>query len=231
MNRTKEFLGYVNLPNQKKENSYKKVFYDSILEDIRDISKKINNKLTYSTILKLEDEIQNLVGNTTRTLGVLDLQGSKDEVCHFEGVKKILMMKLGQCKSSLEKIKKSKMGLDLELAPERPEIFREVKDVSHLEQVNLEIVENSTLEGYRLTRQRLLEIESIQDTINEHLQIQDERIDDVIGRTGEVHKSISLSKDLVEKGSMNSRFIRRFLFVLFLCLSFLILFLHLYYKS
>lgn len=230
MNRTKEFLGYVDLSHQKEDTTNKRIFYDAILEDIQSLEKKVSHKLTYTNILKLEDEIQEVADRTSKTLGVIHLEGTQDEQTHFEGVKKILGMRLSHLKASLEKIKNHKMGLDLELAPEKPKVFREVKDVSYLEQKNLEIVESSMVDGYRLTRQRLLEIESIQDTINEHLQIQDERIDDVIGRTGDIHKSISMSKDLIEKGAINSRFVRRFLFILFLCLSFLILFMHLYYK-
>lgn len=230
MNRTKEFVKCVDLKHQHEPGAYKKVFYDTFLDEIISLERRLNNKLTYTSILKLEDDLQRVVNNYTTTIEAIALEGTKDEKIHFEGVKKILGMRIYKLKNSLEKIKNSKVGLEIELAPERPKAYKEVKDTSYLQQKNLEIIESSMLEGYHITRQRLLEIESIQDTINEHLQIHDERIDNIIVQTGDVHKTINASRDLVDKGSANSRFFRRFLFILFLCLSFLILFMHLFHK-
>ncbi|EOB12306.1 SEC1 family transport protein SLY1 [Nosema bombycis CQ1] len=198
MNRTKEFLNYLDLDNQQQSSPKKSLFYDSILDEILLLQRRPIQKLSYSNILKIEDEIDKIQENINK-LNFIEVEGTEDEKIHFEGIKKILQSKLNCIKMKVEKHKSNKMGLNLELEPEKgsTSINNNHFNNIYLEQKNLEIIESSNLEGYKITRQRLLEIENIQDTINEHLQIQDERIDEVIGRTGEVLILDKRSQDII----------------------------------
>lgn len=231
MNRINEFMKYIDIPSQNPLNKNKILFYDNIYYDIQKLNKRITPTLSYKNILVLEKSLSKISDNVQQTLSVISIEGTRDEVVHFEGVKKIIQSKLINTKLKLEKLKIKKSSLSMDLEPERPKSYKISPEIHHIEQETMEIMGNNVLERYRVTRQRLLEIESIQENISEHLNIQDERIDDVINKVGDIYESVRSSKSMVEKVTEAGSFFRRFFIILMFCLTFIIFFLHLYYKK
>jgi syntaxin 18 len=231
MNRTDEYMKYINIPNQEPLTSNKVLFYDDIYYDIQKLNKSITPTLSYKNILILEKSISKISENVQQTLSVISIEGTRDEVVHFEGVKKIIQSLILSTRLRLEKLKIKKGSLSMDLEPERPKSYKVSPEIHHMEQETMEIMGNSVVERYRVTKQRLLEIESIQENISEQLNIQDERIDDVISKVGDIYESVRSSKDTVEKVTEAGSFFRRFFIILMFCLTFIIFFLHLYYKK
>ncbi|KAK6089226.1 hypothetical protein P3W45_001800, partial [Vairimorpha bombi] len=214
MNRTDEYMKYINIPNQEPLTSNKVLFYDDIYYDIQKLNKSITPTLSYKNILILEKSISKISENVQQTLSVISIEGTRDEVVHFEGVKKIIQSLILSTRLRLEKLKIKKGSLSMDLEPERPKSYKVSPEIHHMEQETMEIMGNSVVERYRVTKQRLLEIESIQENISEQLNIQDERIDDVISKVGDIYESVRSSKDTVEKVTEAGSFFRRFFIIL-----------------
>lgn len=230
MNRTEEYLQHIDKTKQIHLAPAAESFYDAINRRVEETRSKTKSPLSYREILKLEEEFAGLVLETHQTLDAISIEGSDDLVLHFEGIKRIIQMKLQAIEKGLKALKDSRMGMSADLEPERPPVFKRVEEVQMMEEENKRLVEGYAVEGYRLTRKRLLEVEALQDTIFQHLTLQDERIDDIIDITSRAGKCISGSNDTLGKIGESGRFLRRFLFILLLCLSFILLFLHYYYK-
>lgn len=230
MNRTEDYLTRVDKDAQKPLASHSESFYDTINMKIEDVDKKLTRSLSYKDLLVVEEHLSALLLDTQQTLDSISLEGSDDLVLHFEGIKRIIQMKFLNVDRKLKKLKDSKIGMNIDLEPERPQMYREINNISVMEEENRRLVEGYSVEGYRLTRKRLLEVEALQDTIYQHLTLQDERIDDIVDLTSRAGKHIVGSNDTLEKIGETSRFIRRFLFILLLCLTFILLFLHYYYR-
>lgn len=233
MNRLEDYVNFIKT-KQHSLPKYKTLFYDTLRDDILKISRIITNTLNYKNILIIEKNLNKVSEKVTQTLNLVEIDGSKDEILHFEGVKKIIQEMLIDTKIKLEKVKQKKTSLDLELEPEKITKPCKKYDTNLQEELQverLEIMGNSLVERYRVTRQRLLEIESIQENISEQLNIQDERIDDVIGKMSDIYKSVKNSKNVINDENGSGSFIRRFITILFFCLTFMIIFLHVYYKT
>ncbi|CAD26231.1 hypothetical protein [Encephalitozoon cuniculi GB-M1] len=230
MNRTTEYLQYIDKKTQVPHSSDHESFYDTINRKIGKTEKRLERPLSYREILRVEEEFSTLSLEARQTLDVVSVEGPADIVLHFEGVKKIIETKLQRVERRLRSLKDSKMGMNIDLEPERPQTFRNVEKVQMMEEENKRLVEGYNIEGYRLTRRRLLEVEALQDTIFQHLTLQDERIDGIIDLTSRAGKCVSGSNEALGKIKNSGQFLRRFLFILLLCLSFILLFLHYYYK-
>jgi syntaxin 18 len=230
MDRFSEYMELVDIPNQKKMQEPVASFYDEISDRIRVLDSRITKALPYRELLVREEEFAVLASEAQDTLQHIAVEGSDDLVLHFDGIKKIIQMRLQRTEERLNEIKESKMGLQIELEPERPQEFRDVGEVALLQEENRRLLEEYSLEGYKLTRRRLLEVEVLQDTIFQHLVLQDERIDDVVDMTARAGRLIHNTADTLNKGGDSGRFVRRLLFITLLCLSFILLFLHYYYR-
>lgn len=231
MNRLKEFRTILDLKNQKPDKPRKILFYDTIFDDLKNIEKKITSTLNYKTILNLQENINKISEKVEKTLDLISLEGTRDEILHFEGVKNIIQLKIQTIKLRLEKLKLKSTIFNLDLNPEKPQHTLKIqKEVEFLEQENMEIIESSMNERYRQTRRRLLEIESIQENIGNYLNLQDERIDNIISNSSAIYASVEKSKSLIEKNVNAGSFFRRFFIILMFCLTFMIFFIHLFYK-
>ncbi|ADM11220.1 uncharacterized protein Eint_030760 [Encephalitozoon intestinalis ATCC 50506] len=230
MNRTTEYLKHIDKKTQAPPTSKSESFYDTINIKIKRIEKKLEKSLSYREILKVEEEFNTLSLEVQQTLDTISVEGSSDLILHFEGVKKIILMRLQRVEKKLRNLKDSKIGMSIDLEPERPHTFKNVEEVQMMEEENKRLVEGYNIEGYRLTRKRLLEVEALQDTIFQHLTLQDERIDSIVDLTSRAGKFVSSSNEALGKTKNSGKFARRFLFILLLCLSFVLLFLHYYYK-
>lgn len=160
-------------------------------------------------------------------LDSIDLKGEKDLNIHFNGIKQILNTRLLNLSKKIYQKKNNINNVGLELEPEKPVSFKQVVDTNQLfEQENKQIIQN---QGYEQTKMKLLKIDQIQKAIQEHLIVQDERIDKICkitGETGEIYNKIAEGEDF-SSGS----FFRRAANILLLCLSFILLFLHFFYKK
>lgn len=230
MNRTTEYLKYIDRKTQIPYTSGSESFCDTINSKIEKIEARLRKSLSYREILKVEEEFSILSLETQQTLDIISVEGSSDLVLHFEGIKRIIPMKLQGVEKRLRALKDSKIGTNIDLEPERPQVFRNVEEVQVMEEENKKLVEGYNMEGYRLTRRRLLEVEALQDTIFQHLILQDERIDNIIDLTSKAGTYVSGGNEALGRITNSGRFLRRFLFILLLCLSFVLLFLHYYYK-
>ncbi|AFM97974.1 hypothetical protein EHEL_030770 [Encephalitozoon hellem ATCC 50504] len=230
MNRTTEYLKHIDGKTQTPYVPESESFYDTINSRIEKIEAQLGRTPSYREILKIEEEFNTLSLESQQTLDMVSVEGTNDLILHFEGVKKIILMKLQGVERRLRALKDSKIGMNIDLEPERPHVFRNVEEVQMMEEENKKLVEGYNIEGYRLTRRRLLEVEALQDTIFQHLVLQDERIDSIVDLTSKAGKYVSGSSKALGRIGDSGRFLRRFLFILLLCLSFVLLFLHYYYK-
>lgn len=230
MNRIEDYLHRVDRDAQRPQPPPEESFYDTINNKLEDVDKRLVGSLPYKDMLVLEEQFSALAADTQNTLDSISVEGSSDLVLHFEGVKRIIQMKFQNVERKLRRFKDSKIGMSVDLDPERPQRYREVGEVSMMEEENRRLVEGYDVEGYRLTRKRLLEVEALQDTIFQHLTLQDERIDDIVDLTSRAGRCVAGSNEALAKAGESGRFFRRFLFILLLCLSFILLFLHGYYR-
>lgn len=230
MNRIRDYLHRVDEHAQKTHAQTTESFYDVIGVRIDEVDRRLCRSPSYKDILVLEEQLSALASETQHTLDAICIEGSSDLVLHFEGIKRIIQTRLQSTERKLKKLKDSKMGMNIDLEPERPQMHKEISEVSMMEEENRRLVEGYSMEGYRLTRMRLLEVEALQDSIFQHLTLQDERIDGIVDLTSRAGKYVHGSNSTLEKIGESGRFLRRFLFILLLCLSFILLFLHYYHR-
>ncbi|WUR04804.1 T-snare coiled-coil -like proteiny domain-containing protein [Vairimorpha necatrix] len=230
MNRYNEYLNFLRSSNNISSHntiSYKTLFYDTLRDEIMKINKNITNTLNYKSILSLEKSLSQVTENTHQTLEVIDLEGNPDEVVHYEGIKQIIKELIIKTKQKLEKEKRKKTSYKIELEPIK---HITSNNVSNLDlQVEKNEIMGDQVERFSVTRQRLLEIESIQENISEQLILQDENIDDVIEKTKDIYETVKNNKKYFEREEGGGRFMTRFLTILYLCLTFILIFLHFYY--
>jgi len=230
MDRTDEYLKHIDTSSQVPLQSSEKTFYDAIITKIEHISKRLAKSLSYKELLAVEEQFLSLASESQQTIDSISLQGSNDLVLHFEGIKKIICMNLKALEDRIAKLKDKKMGMSVDLDPERPQTFKQIDQVQAMEEENKRLVEKYSIEGYRLTRQRLLEVEALQDTIFQHLVLQDERIDGIVDIASRAGKCVSKGNDALDRVGESGKLFRRLLFILLLCMSFILVFLHYYYR-
>ncbi|KAM0672606.1 hypothetical protein CWI42_031170 [Ordospora colligata] len=230
MDRTDEYIKHIDTGAQVPLQSSEKTFYDAIITKIELINKRLTKSLSYKELLAVEEQFSSLSSESQHTIDSISLQGSDDLILHFEGIKKIIRMKLKTLESRISKLKDKKMSVPVDLNPERPQTFKKIDQVQIMEEENKRLVEKYNVEGYRLTRQRLLEVEALQDTIFEHLTLQDERIDGIVDIASRAGNCVSKGNNVLDKVGESGKLFRRFMFILLLCMSFILAFLHYYYR-
>lgn len=255
MDRTLEFRSFIKLrenSNSKQEICNPNTFYDAIYHSISEIYSALRNADSYRTVLNLDEEVSKIRKKADILLGSIQIKGGRDLQAHFEGIKFIINTHILNTIKAIERSKSRLIGHSVDLQPEKANLYykrdnenaknrigiasdesRQTPvsnlksyDYQILEQENKAIVEQTQ---YEATRQRLLKIDVVQKAINENLLIQDERIDSICvenDKTAEVYKTLN-SEDLMAQGSM----IRRFLSILVVCLTIVLVFLHIYYRN
>ncbi|KAM0681401.1 hypothetical protein GINT2_000603 [Glugoides intestinalis] len=223
MDRTSELNLLLNgaLASDKRETK----FYEQMYMDLQDISSKAARSTSYKTLLLLDNELNVFVKKCTDLFDNVSISGSEDMQAHFEGVKYIVNREILETSKELAASKKKAMNVEVELEPQKPQSFRKVTDNQLYEQETKRIVESAQ---YEITRQRIQKIEAVQKAIQENLLLQDERIDNISMTHTETTKVYDkLSTDDV---SHNGSFFRRTAFTIIMCLSFVLLFVHFFYK-
>ena len=121
------------------------------------------------------------------------------------------------------------MSYSFNLEEEKPEIYFQKRD-EKLESLNIKLKQKYESSTLTITRQRLKEIDVLQNLIKNTLTEQDERIDEVVLSTKEAKKNFLGSNKYFEKTKNRGRRIRRFLIILFFCMSFVLLFANFYHS-
>lgn len=225
MDRTEEFFSYVGAAEHIQDEQREACFYEAFDGTIKEMRKRLDASSSYKTVLRLEDGFVKLQKQIEAVLNAVNIEGTEDITMHYEGVKHILNQRMLALSKAIAAAKSKVSTEELELRPERPDNFREVGEDAVLERENRKITENQT---YEVARSRIMKIEAVQKAINENLLIQDERIDAICsttGNTAEIYNKISAD------GSIGGgSFARRAACIMLFCLSFVLLFLHYFYK-
>lgn len=215
------------------------LFYETLYFSIVEIASKSLALTSFNSLSKLEKELLELQERSNKLLNSIDLLDNSDLTKHFDGIKFVLNSQFKKARRKIKSGKDKILNKDIELKPEKAKprrhaiseepIYEQKADnifeMQQLEQENIRIVEQSQ---YEETRQRLISIETVQIAINENLIIQDERIDAIIDTNKSTIKDYDdMNRDFNnDKGSI----FRRILFNIIICLSFILLFLHIFYK-
>lgn len=237
----------------KKEPDERYSFYKALYGAFIDICNRASLINSYKAALLLDEELNILRKKSESVLSSIQIDGAADIKAHFEGIKYIMGNLAIETVKKVESTKHKLIGNAINLEPEKPKNFKRHENKPNkkhssldytmenntpnpekhvfkenyqaLEQENRRIVETSQ---YEATKQRLLKIEAVQRAINENLILQDERIDNVCISNDITSKTF---KDINSEGlSGNGSFIRRILFVTIICLTVVLLFLHIYYR-
>lgn len=213
------------------EDPYEDRFYDTIAGKLQGIAKALKTKKSYSQVLASEQELGAAVKESSLLLDAIEVEGSADEVRHFEGIKQIINLKITSITLEIQDMKHNLISYSANLEPERPVLFAQNKHFL-LEEDNQKLVEKFRSETTELsaTRRKLLEIEKIQDLINIHLSEQDERIDSIVVSTVHSKQNLHQSNTYFLKNKNTGRFMRRMLSVLLLCMAFVLLTSHLFHR-
>ncbi|KAF7682753.1 hypothetical protein TCON_2032 [Astathelohania contejeani] len=233
MNRTEEYFSFIdNSKNKNDDETNKELFYDTMYNSIVVIEKKLNSGLkSYNQVLALEEEYNKLAGEITTVIDGISLEVTSNESDHYEGVKNILRYRLSVLALKLLRLKDKFMYQKIELEPENPVVFKEMPSQElMMEEENKHLTKTYSENALVSTRRRILEIQEIQDTIGLHLAQQNERIDLMIRSSGQTKKNIKGSIRYIDKGGDARKLIRRILFIFLVCISFVLLFIHLFYR-
>ncbi len=241
-NRLPDFMKVVDPSKQEVVKTCEKRFYEEIYWKIEDLKNKIESSSSYGNFLIFEDKLIKL----QKELLVLDNLVVDDHLVDvFEGIKDILKRNLAKC-VKLVNSKKSLHTVNLKEQRGRSKynpaiVENQVRDESSRTggsgfgygQKQLEMIERENKQimwgdNYQMTKRKLLQIDQLQKAINEHLIVQEERIDSVCSITGDsqkTYKSIN-QMNFYTGGS----FFRKFLFVLILSICFALVYSHLHHN-
>ncbi|ELA41688.1 uncharacterized protein VICG_01321 [Vittaforma corneae ATCC 50505] len=203
----------------------KQKFYEEIYSTIQDIYSRAARSTSYKTLLVLDKELNELVLKNTTLFDSLKITGTEDLQMHFDGIKLIISKKIAETSKYLASRKANSASLEIELEPQRPVSFKKVVENQILEQESRSIVEAMQ---YEATRQRLLKIEAVQKAIHENLMLQDERIDSICtcqSSTDELYSKLNSEISIA-----NGSFFKRAAFTIILCLTFVLIFVHIFYR-
>lgn len=225
MDRTAEFKSFVTMhPTASFQKEPK--FYEELYSTLIEFSEKSRRSKSYKALLLLEQELNEFIKKTTIILDSIKVEGSEDKRAHFEGIKFILNSRMAAISKEISVAKNRLSNTAADLAPVRPQNIKKINENLLFEQENRNIIETTQ---YEATKQRLLKIEAVQRAIQENLLIQDERIDNICvsnSSTSSIYENL-LSDDDLYNGSV----IKRSVTTMQLCLAFVLLFIHLYYRK
>jgi hypothetical protein len=251
MDRTLEFKSFVNsniqnqsqienqIKNQResqiknqRESQRERKFYEDLYFQLMDISNKIRKTTSLKTILILDKELMEFIKKNTLILKNIKINNTPDVKANFEGINYILNMKMVEVSKQITLTKNRISSNSIELEPVKP-TYKETNfkdntggDALMFEMENKKIVQ---ITQYEETKQRLLKIEAVQRAIQENLLIQDERIDCIIDTnvsTNSIYGELLGDEDLY-----NGSFIKRCSFAILGCLTFVLIFTHIFHRK
>ncbi|KCZ80250.1 hypothetical protein H312_02340 [Anncaliia algerae PRA339] len=219
MNRIEEFKSHL-APTKERTFSYKNKFYDSIIEQINSYKEKIISIKNYSPLLSLEQEINSIKKESL--LDKIEVSCNSDESMHYEGIKQIINLRITKLLLKIQKKKKTLLSFSIELEPEKPsKSLEQHNNTFELENIKMKEKYESSL--LSVTKQRLKEIDVLQNLIKNTLMEQDERIDNVIKSTKEVKGNFLGSNEYFKKSVFLGRRMKRCLIVFLFCEAFVLL--------
>lgn len=241
MNKTNAYLEMVEPSQNIQLMATQPKFYDSMFKKIISLESSLNLQTKYVDILVSQEKFQKIVQESSSLFQLLDIEMNSDEEKHFDGVKTIINYKLNMVDKRIKQAKQKSMAVKIELEPEMPKYNngyslnkqrentnRGLSDQNLLKMEHERMVEKFVETHIQSTRQRVLEIQDIQDMIGVHITAQNERIDVIDMDSKKSKKHIKDSSKYITKNG--GRVVRRFMVVLLLCLSFVLLFLNFYYR-
>lgn len=240
MDRTLEFFSMINLKQTSKEVK-QDTFYETLYYAASEILVKSIKLNSLRLFCKVEEELDELQKRANLLLGSIVLDGKDDLKLHFDGIKYIINNKILNTRKKVELGKGRMVNREIELEPEKG---KAIKNLDLIEQVNglprfsaemqeLELESRKIVEQsqYEETRQRIAKIDVVQRAINENLVIQNERIDSIVlasSNTSNIYKTLTSDPEILGgKGS----FMRRLVFNIILFFSFILIFIHFYYRE
>lgn len=238
MNRTAEFLNFAKengaeeskVKNRTKEDASEKeeTFYDKIYRKVLNFNVDVN---TYTNFLKKEVEFNKLQKETVDLFKVVELESNDDLKMHFDGIKKIILTKLSDKKEEIEIKKKRFINKNIHLEPEKPFVYLTAHQDKKLEYENKMIMKETQSFDYQMkkTKKSLQDIKQIQDQISIHLNVQGETIDQIFNKSKNIGTQVKGANKFLKMGKERKRVMRRVLFIWLMCISFILLFLHLNY--
>lgn len=227
MNRTKYYqqfthehdnLTYVPLLQDK--------FYDNIYRKLLKIETSLDETVRYIDVLVQEEKYLKILNEIKDLFQILELDANEDEEMHYNGIKAILNLKLNMLKHKIKTKKKYTGKVRIELEPEVPKNYTNTSHDSLLQKEHERILEK--VDTYQSTRQRVLDIQQIQDLIGVHIEAQNERIDVIQLNTQKASTNVKGAQAYVDGNG--GRALRRFLFIFILCMTFVLCFLHMQYR-
>jgi syntaxin 18 len=228
MDRTAEFKILAKPQNEKPFPKEQK-FYEELYRQLLEMSQKAAVPSSHKALLLLDKELLDFIKKSTVLLESIQIKGHPDIQANFEGIKFIINSKMAKVSKEIGMAKDRIMNAAVDLAPERPQYTNknviESENSLLYEQENKAILETTQ---YEATKQRLIKIEAVQRAIQENLLIQDERIDCVCisnASTSSLYETLLGDEDFY-----NGSFMKRSAFTILICLIFVLLFLHYYYR-
>lgn len=232
MDRTTDYNKIIALKhNDLYKPSQSSAFYDTLYKKLHRLQQSLDHYKKYVDILIVEEKYSKVVQEIHDIFQIIDIEMNKDEARHFEGIKYILNLKVNILDKLIKQSKLDSGRVKVELEPEVPENTRHTHTVAnrHIEQEHAKLVEKFVNASVQSTRQRVLEIQEIQDLIGMHVTAQSERIELLCATTKDAGDNVKKSGDYVLKD--NGRYARRLLFLILISMSFVLLFIHFYHKK
>lgn len=225
MDRTSEFKTLIS-PTQKTSIQREQKFYEELYDKLNKISEKTRRSSSYKALILLDQDITETIKKTTSILESIKISGNPDVKANFEGIKYILNHKMASVSKEITQAKNKLMNVTADLEPVKPQNTKKISENLLFEQENRNILETTQ---YEATKQRLLKIEAVQRAIQENLLIQDERIDNICisnSTTSSIYENLLGDNDL-----HNGSLVKRSAITIQLCLAFVLVFLHVYYRK
>ncbi|KAL0265872.1 UNVERIFIED_CONTAM: hypothetical protein PYX00_011589 [Menopon gallinae] len=221
---TDEYHRYLGVDSAADPRPYEDRFFDTIVGKMNTIADTLGEKRSYSQVLVSERDLGLLARESSELLGMIEIEGTADEVAHFRGIKEIISLRMASLALKIQQKKQSFITYTANLEPERPVVFTQ-NTLPVFEEENRRLVERFRSETSELTvaRRRLLEIEALQDLISLHLCEQNERIDTIALSAKSAKQNINKSNTYFMKNRHTGRLMRRVLFIFLLCISFVLL--------
>lgn len=230
MDRTSDYNNFISL-TQTHYSPPSTTFYDTLYKKLLNLEHSIGLHKKYVDILVIEEKYNKLIQEIHDIFHVIDIEMTEDESKHFEGIKHILNLRVNIINKKIKESKFNNTRIKVELEPEVAEkrVVRNFNSNPVIEQEHARLVERFIDTSMQSTRQRVLEIQEIQDLIGMHITAQSERIELLLGTTRDASDHIKKGGNYVKKD--NGRYARRLLFLILLSMSFVLLFIHFFHRD
>ncbi|EPR79746.1 hypothetical protein SLOPH_1829 [Spraguea lophii 42_110] len=208
-------------------------FYDTIIKDIENINRNIN-VMCYNKLISIEDELEKMTKEINDLFSSIGVENELKD--HFNGIKFIIFKRLGNVTKRLEDRKLEFINKNVELEPEySKDNFLDFDDAKNVvedqydQEMKVYEQEIKMRDEYEQARKSISEIKNIQKIITVNLMEQGEQIENIIKKNKNIKKNVDGTVDELKKIKDKRRRSRRMLFILQLCVIFILLFLHFFY--